>query len=94
MIAAFSNRPPCRNMSQIQATGAFSAERQHLTLRTDFPLTARERSFALRTFDGKVCPTPAIHRSPEKGRSGGEPTFPICPAWDAQAEKQTFTHWR
>ena len=39
-------------------------------------------------------PTPAIHRSPEKGRSGGEPTFPICPAGDAQAEKQTFTHWR
>src|SRR6266576_709910 len=42
----------------------------------------------------RLCPTPAIHRSPEKGRSGGEPTFPICPAWDAQAEKQTFIHWR
>ena len=65
MIAAFSNRPPCRNMSQIQATGAFSAERQHLTLRTDFPLTARERSFALLTFDGEVCP----EADPQDGRA-------------------------
>ena len=76
MIAAFSNRPPCRNMSQIQATGAFSAERQHLTLRTDFPLTARERSFALRTFDGKVCPEADFHAGTTVRPSlGGDQSF-------------------
>ena len=49
----------------------FGAERRHVTLPTDFRSRSRERSFALRTFDGNVCPEAALrYRSllPIRGR--------------------------
>ena len=39
---------------------AIGAQRKHLTSLIDFTLTARKRSFAQRTFDGKVCPEPDL----------------------------------
>src|SRR5262244_2665570 len=49
---------------------AYGAEQKHVDLADGLPLTAREQPFAVRTFDGKVCPKAADSASAEPGNRG------------------------
>ena len=63
-VSVILNEPPfwvepCGSIA-VTRMAAVGAQRKRVTLPTDFRSPSPERSFALRSSDGKVCPEPAV----------------------------------